>query len=160
MFEGATAAARVEFQSLARTVVWAAVGASTAFVGIAFVAVAIFIATIEAYGSLWAALAMIAYSIAVAGAAVGLLVLVQSGGRKSAAKRAEADTITEQERAQSAPPLWKDPGVMSTALPIAFKVAQIAFRNRALIGIVASTAALGLALLRETGRNNANDFDP
>jgi hypothetical protein len=86
---------------------------------------------------------------------VGVLLLVQSKARKDAAKRAETGTIGEQQHDQRMPPVWKDAGVMSAILPVALKVAQFGFRYRALIGVAASSAAIGLALFR--GRRENED---
>jgi hypothetical protein len=113
-----------------------------------FLAVTIFLWTSESYGQLAAAISLAIYLLAVAGAAVGVLLLVQSKARKDAAKRAETLTIEEQQRDQGMPPIWKDAGVMSAILPVALKVAQFGFRNRALIGVAASSAAIALAIFR------------
>jgi Kef-type K+ transport system membrane component KefB len=153
VFETLTKSLRVEVQSLVRTAVWAAVGASMALVGVFFLAVTVFLATSESYGRLAAAVSLAICLFAVAGAAVGVLLLVQSKARKDAAKRAETLTIGEQQHDQRMPPVWKDAGVLSAVLPAALKVAQFGFRNRALIGVAASSAAIALALFRNRRKN-------
>jgi hypothetical protein len=148
VFETLKKAVRVEIGSLVRTVIWAAVASAMALVGVFFLAVTVFIWTSGHYGHLAAAIAMVVYFLIVAGIAGGILLLVRSKARKAAAKRAETQTINEQQRDQRMGPIWKDPGVMPAVLPVALKVAQFGFRYRALIGVTVSSAAIVFALLR------------
>jgi hypothetical protein len=153
VFETLTKSLRVEVQSLVRTAIWAAVGASMALVGVFFLAVTVFLGASESYGRLAAAISLAIFLFAVAGAAVGVLLLVQSKARKDAAKRAETLTIGEQQHDQRMPPVWKDAGMMSAVLPVALKVAQFGIRHRALIVLAASSTAIGLALFRNWQKN-------
>jgi uncharacterized membrane protein YqjE len=140
---------RVEFRSMATTVICAAVAASAALVGVMFVAVAIFIWASENYGRLQAAIAMAVFFVLVAAIAVTVLLIAQNKARKEAARRAEKERLEREEAAKNAPPAWLDPALIPTLLPIGIKAAQLALRHRGILLALVSSVAVGWAMLRE-----------
>jgi len=142
---------RVELRGVVTTLICAAVAASAALVGILFIAVAIFIWMSDNYGRLQASLAMAGFFIVVAGIAVAVLLFAQDKSRKAAEQRAEKERLEKEEAAKNAPPAWLDPSLLPTLLPFGIKAMQIGLRHRGLLIALASSAAVGWALLRERG---------
>jgi uncharacterized membrane protein YqjE len=142
---------RVEFRGVVTTLICAVVAACAALVGILFIAVAIFIWASDNYGRLQASIAMAAFFIAVAAIAVGVLLLAQNKARKAAEQRAEKERLEKEQAAKNAPPAWLDPALIPTLLPFGIKAMQIGLRHRGLLIALASSIAVGWAVLRERG---------
>lgn len=120
-------------------VVAVAVGLS-ATLAFMFGAVAVFVAVQQTYGALYASLAEIAYCVAVAGAMVGAIMVFRNKVRIRAAARAGEEELERRRMAADAPSMWKDPGILTAALPFVMKAAQFGIRNRTLFGLAAGGA--------------------
>jgi len=153
VFDRLVATAKVEAQSLAMTLICAAVAGMSAVVAILFVGIAIFIWASNTYGSLQASLAMAAFFIVIALIAIAALLYVRSEVAKRTAKRAELERRQREAEAKNAPPAWMDPALipklLPMLLPIALKAGQVGLRHRGVLFAALASAAAGWAFLRE-----------
>jgi hypothetical protein len=153
VFDRVISTVKVEAQSLAMTLICAAVAGMSAVVAVLFIGIAIFIWASNNYGSLQASIAMAGFFLLVALIAVGALLYVRSETAKRAAKRAELERREREEEAKKAPPAWMDPTLipklLPMLLPIALKAGQVGLRHRGILLALVGSAAAGWALLRE-----------
>ena len=145
MFESITTPLKIEATDALNYLIIAAALAVAAMVGFMFGAVAVFMTTFNAYGSLYAALAEIGYCLVVLAVMVVIILVSRSRARRRAVARAEAEEVRRRREKSGAPPAWKDMGVVATALPIAMKAAQLGLRNKTALGLVAGGMAAGWA---------------
>jgi hypothetical protein len=126
-----------------------AVGLS-AMVAFMFGAVAVYIATRDAYGAVTGCLAEAAYCLVVGAVAVGIIFLSRNKARRRAVVRSQEKEIERRRKSAGAPPAWKDMGVITTALPFALRAARIGLRNKAMLGLVAGGIAAGWSAWQAT----------
>jgi hypothetical protein len=161
VFDRLVSTIKVEAQSLAMTLICAAVAAMAGVVAILFAGIAIFIWASNTYGTLQACLAMAGFFIVVALISVAILLYARSEAAKRAVKRAELERREREEEAKNAPPAWMDPALipklLPTLLPIALKAGQVGLRHRGLLLALVSSAAVGWAMLRERNEDAAEE---
>jgi len=144
VFESITTPIKIEARDSANYLVIAVAVGLSAIVAFMVGAVAVYIATRNASGApIYACLAEIVYCLAVGAVAVGIVVLSRSKARRRAVVRAQEQEIERRRLDAGAPPPWKDMGVITTALPLALKVARLGLRNKAILGLVAGGMAAG-----------------
>jgi uncharacterized membrane protein YqjE len=164
VFDRVISAVKVEAQSLAMTLICAAVAGMSAVVAALFTGIAIFIWASNNYGSLQASIAMAGFFLVVALIAVGALLYVRSETAKRAAKRAELKRREREEEAKKAPPAWMDPTLipklLPMLLPIALKAGQVGLRHRGILLALVGSAAAGWAFLRERREDENGAEEP
>ena len=164
MFDRVISNVKVEAQSLAMTLICAAVAGMSAVVAVLFIGIAIFIWASNNYGSLQASVAMAGFFLVVAMIAIGALLYVRSETAKRAAKRAELDRREREEEARKAPPAWMDPTLipklLPMLLPIALKAGQVGLRHRGILLALVGSAAAGWAFLRERREDEDGAEEP
>jgi uncharacterized membrane protein len=134
---------KVEARSALIWLIITIVVALAAMVSIAFIGIAVFVGTFNAYGAVSACVAEIAYLLVIAAIAVCVILVSRNRGRKRAARRSEEEAMAQRRRFAQGPPLWKDKGVIAAALPILTKAAQLAVRYKGPAGLLVGGAALG-----------------
>jgi hypothetical protein len=164
VFDRVISSVKVEAQSLAMTLICAAVAGMSAVVAVLFIGIAIFIWASNNYGSLQASVAMAGFFLVVAMIAIGALLYVRSETAKRAAKRAELDRREREEEARKAPPAWMDPTLipklLPMLLPIALKAGQVGLRHRGILLALVGSAAAGWAFLRERREDEDGAEEP
>ena len=151
MIDNLLASFREEYRRALTVTVCAAIIAAAATVAILFVGVAIFLWISENYGTVQACLAMAAFFVVVAGIAGLTLMMTQGASRERAERRAAQARREKEDAAKNLPPAWLDPALIPTLLPLGIKAMQIGLRHRGLLLALASSAAVGWAVLRERG---------
>jgi hypothetical protein len=150
VFESITTPVKIEVRDAASYLIIAVSVGLAAMAAFMFGAVAVYIATRNAYGGLYGCLAEVAYCLVVGAGAVGIIFLSRNKERRRAVVRAEEAEIERRRQSAGAPPAWKDMGVIATALPFAVKVARIGLRNKAMLGLVAGGIAAGWSAWQAT----------
>jgi hypothetical protein len=143
VFESITTPVKIEVRDAASYLIIAVAVGLSAMVAFMFGAVAVYIATRNAYGGVYGCLAEVAYCLVVGAVAVGIIFLSRSKARRRAVVRAQEEEIERRRNNAGTPPAWRDMGVITTALPLALKAAQIGLRNKAMLGLVAGGIAAG-----------------
>jgi hypothetical protein len=125
-----------------------------------YVWLAVYVATRTAYGTVYGCLAEVVYCVVVGAAAVGVILLSRSKGRREAVKRAEEEEIERRRKKAGAPLPWEDTGVITTALSLFLKVARMGMRNKTTFGLVAGGIAAAWSAWQATkARNKAWALD-
>jgi hypothetical protein len=150
LFESITTPLKIEIRDSANYLTVAVAVGLSAMVAFMFGAVAVYIATRNAYGAFYGCLAEVGYCIIVGAAAVGVILLSRNKARRRAVVRAQEEEIQRRRKNAGAPPAWKDMGVITTALPFALKVARIGLRNKAMLWLVAGGIAAGWSAWQAT----------